>query len=253
MKLEIAQLHAGVDGVPILNGVNLLLQNSTLNVLMGQNGSGKSTVANIIMGNPIYEVTSGSVTLEDTVDLLALEPNERAKKGLFMTFQYPVEIPGLTVGKFLYRAYKALYDMPPSGFSSLIKQELKLLQMSDDFINRPLNEGFSGGEKKRMEILQMRVLKPSFVILDEIDSGLDIDAIKHISHGFNLMFEENKNFTALVVTHYRRIVEHLERFDTLSIMHGGKIVKQGDKALLDRLEEEGYAWIHEDPELHHES
>lgn len=242
MNIIIKNLHASIEGKKILNGVDMQLQEGKLTILMGPNGSGKSTVSNVIMGNPNYEVTEGSVAV-DGEEILEMEPNERARKGLFMSFQYPVEVPGVTVGRFLRRAYEALHGEAPAGFVSILREEMNILGMNHEFINRYLNEGFSGGEKKRMEILQMRVLKPSFCILDEVDSGLDIDAIKIIAKGINLMRTENPKFSMLVVTHYRRIVDHLDSPDVLYVMHQGKIIRTGGMEVLQKLEDEGYGWL----------
>lgn len=242
MNIHIADLHASIENKKILNGVTMNVEAGKLTILMGPNGSGKSTVSNVIMGNPNYEVNGGDITV-DNESILELEPHERAKKGIFMSFQYPVEVPGITVGRFLRRAYEALHGEVPSGFVSLLRKEMDILGMNHSFINRYLNEGFSGGEKKRMEILQMRVLKPSFAILDEVDSGLDIDAIKVIAQGINAMREAHKSFSILVVTHYKRIVEHLTNPDVLYVMHEGKIVATGDMETLDKLEEQGYGWL----------
>ncbi len=242
MNIQISDLHASIEDKKILNGVSMNLETGKLTVLMGPNGSGKSTVSNVIMGNPNYEVGGGDIVVNNE-SILELEPHERAKKGLFMSFQYPVEVPGITVGRFLRRAYEALHETVPAGFVSLLRKEMDILGIDHSFINRYLNEGFSGGEKKRMEILQMRVLKPSFAILDEVDSGLDIDAIKVIARGINAMREENQSFSVLVVTHYKRIIDHLTEPDVLYVMHEGKVVATGGMDTLDKLEAQGYGWL----------
>lgn len=245
MNIEIRNLRAGVEDIEILKGVDLSLKQGTLNILMGPNGSGKSTISNVIMGNPNYLVSEGSIEV-DGEDIIELETHERALLGLFMSFQDPVEVTGITVGRFLRRAYEVLHKEVPAGFVKILRAEVEKLNMSQSFINRYLNEGFSGGEKKRMELLQARVLKPKFVILDEIDSGLDIDAIKLIGKAINDMRKENPDMTILVVTHYRRIVDHLENPNVVHIMSKGEIVQSGDMHLLDKLENEGYGWLHEE-------
>lgn len=242
MKIELKKLYAGIEDIEILKGVDLTLEAGTLNVLMGPNGSGKSTVANVIMGNPNYECTSGEITI-DGENLLELESYERAQKGVFMSFQDPVEITGISVGRFLRRAYEVLHKEVPTGFVKILREEVNRLGMDEGFINRYLNEGFSGGEKKRMELLQARILRPQFVILDEVDSGLDIDAIRLIAKGINDMRKDNPSMTILVVTHYKRIVDHLENLDKVFVMNKGKIVKDGALELLDKLENEGYGWV----------
>ncbi len=245
MNIEIKNIHAYVEDKEILNGVSMALGTGTLSVLMGPNGSGKSTLANVIMGNPDYEVRSGEIIVNND-NILELEPHERAKKGIFMSFQHPVEIPGLTVGRFLRRAYEAIHGDVPVGFVAKLRKELDVLGMSHDFINRYLNEGFSGGEKKRMEILQMSVLEPKFALLDEIDSGLDIDAIRIIADGINRMRRENPHFSVLVITHYKRVIECLEDPSEIYVMNKGQIVEKGSLELLDKLEKKGYGWLVED-------
>lgn len=245
MKIEINNLQVGVEGTKILCGVNLTIESGTLNVLMGPNGSGKSTVANVIMGNPNFEVFDGSI-LVDGKDITELKSYERARLGLLMSFQDPVEVTGVTVGRFLRRAYEVLHGEVPTGFVKILREEVARLKMDQNFINRYLNEGFSGGEKKRVELLQMRVLKPKFVILDEIDSGLDIDAIRIIGKGINDMRKENPSISIMVVTHYRRIVDHLDNPHSLYVMNKGQVVQSGNIGLLDKLEEEGYGWLHDE-------
>ncbi len=242
MVLEIKDLKAKIDDKPILNGINLRLDTGQIHALMGPNGSGKSTLANVLMGHPKYEVTGGQVLL-DGEDLLEMGIDERSKRGLFLAFQYPVEIPGVTVGKFLKRATElraAGGKMDVSKYIKELRESMDFMEMDQQFINRYLNEGFSGGEKKRMEILQMLVLKPAFAVLDETDSGLDIDALKIVSKGVNKL--RSDNFGALIITHYQRILDHIKP-DYVHIMYKGKIVTSGDKELVETLEERGYDWV----------
>ena len=242
MVLEIKELKAKIDDKPILNGINLRLDTGQIHALMGPNGSGKSTLANVLMGHPKYEVTGGQVLL-DGEDLLEMGIDERSRRGLFLAFQYPVEIPGVTVGKFLKRATElraADGKMDVSKYIKELRESMDFMEMDQQFINRYLNEGFSGGEKKRMEILQMLVLKPAFAVLDETDSGLDIDALKIVSKGVNKL--RSDNFGALIITHYQRILDHIKP-DYVHIMYKGKIVTSGDKELVETLEERGYDWV----------
>ncbi len=241
MKIEINNLKAQIEHNIILQGVNLSMQSGEVHALMGPNGSGKSTLSNVIMGHPHYEVTKGEVTL-DGEDILALESDERAHRGLFMAFQYPVEIPGVTVGRFLRRAVEIRFgsgQIKTKQFIADLREMMDFMQIDRQFINRYLNEGFSGGEKKRMEILQMLMLKPAFAILDETDSGLDIDALRIVANGVNRM--RGSNFGALIITHYQRILNYITP-DFVHVMYQGKIVKSGGVELVATLEKQGYDW-----------
>ncbi len=259
MKLEIKNLHARIEGQEILKGINLTIQTGEMHAIMGPNGSGKSTLSNVIMGHPSYQVTDGTITL-DGRDVLAMPTHERALNGLFMAFQYPVEIPGITVGRFLKRAVEVRQEWrdakagiapapgadgkkaPPkaSGFVKNLRENMTFMEMDQQFINRYLNEGFSGGEKKRMEVLQMLMLKPSFAILDETDSGLDIDALKIVSKGVNKLV--GPDFGAIVITHYQRLLNHIVP-DQVHILYKGRIVQSGGTELVQILEAEGYDWV----------
>jgi Fe-S cluster assembly ATP-binding protein len=245
MKIEIDGLTAKIDGKQILNGINLELRSGEIHALMGPNGSGKSTLSNVIMGHPSYEVTGGEIRV-DGKNILEMEVDERARLGLFMAFQYPVEIPGVTVGRFLKRASEIRFadgEVKTRSFVKELRAGMKFLEMDQQFINRYLNEGFSGGEKKRMEILQMLLLKPQFAVLDETDSGLDIDALQVVAKGVNEL--RGDAFGALIITHYQRILDHVHP-DTVHIMYQGRIVKSGDKALVATLESHGYDWVREE-------
>jgi Fe-S cluster assembly ATP-binding protein len=240
--VEIKNLQAQIDDKPILNGIDLVLETGQIHALMGPNGSGKSTLSNVIMGHPAYEVTGGEV-LVDGENILEMETDERARLGLFLAFQYPVEIPGVTVGRFMKRAAEIRFGEDGFQAKSFIKElrsNMNFLEMDQQFINRYLNEGFSGGEKKRMEILQMMMLKPSFAVLDETDSGLDIDALKVVAKGVNHL--RGSEFGALIITHYQRILEHVKP-DHVHIMYRGRIVQSGDSDLAHTLEAEGYDWV----------
>ncbi len=244
MTIEIRNLHAHIGDTPILKGIDLELASGSIHALMGPNGSGKSTLSNIIFGNPSYSVSDGEIIV-DGVNILELAPHERARMGLFLAFQYPVEIPGLTVGRFLKRAVEIRREA--MGSSITAKEYLKELRAGMDFldidkqfINRYLNQGFSGGEKKRMEILQMMLLQPEFAVLDETDSGLDIDALQIVSKGVNSLRENGLG--ALVITHYQRILDYI-RPDFVHIMYKGRIVTSGGKDLVGVLEEKGYDWV----------
>ena len=245
MKLEIKDLYAKVEDKEILRGLNLTVNTAEIHAVMGPNGAGKSTLSHVIMGNPRYEVTSGQILL-DGDDLLEMEVDERARRGLFMAFQYPVEIPGITVGRFLKRATelqaRSDSDQKPKSFVKTLRETMAFLDIDQQFINRYLNEGFSGGEKKRMEILQMLILKPAFGILDETDSGLDIDALQVVAKGVNHL--RSGAFGAIIITHYQRILNHIEP-DYVHILYQGRIVQSGTKELVHTLEEKGYNWIRE--------
>jgi Fe-S cluster assembly ATP-binding protein len=245
-KLEIRGLEARIGDKQILRGVDLTLETGQVHALMGPNGSGKSTLANVLMGHPAYTVTGGSVLL-DGEEILGLKSNERAERGLFLAFQYPVEVPGVTVGKFLKRSAErrgglAKASGSVSAFIKELRKNMDVLSMSQDFINRSLNHGFSGGEKKRMEVVQMLTLRPSFAVLDETDSGLDIDALRIVAQGVSTL--RGPDFAALVITHYQRILEHLEP-DVVHIMYQGRIVSSGGREIVTALEAKGYDWVKE--------
>lgn len=246
MKLEIKNLHVEVEGKEILKGIDLTLETGEIHAIMGPNGSGKSTLANALAGHPAYQVTQGEVLLNGE-DFLALEPHERALAGLFLSFQYPMEIPGLTVGKFLKRAAEIRLAkeerLQVGAYLKEIRETLDFLEMDQQFINRYLNEGFSGGEKKRMEMAQMLLFKPSFAILDETDSGLDIDALKLVAQGINKL--KGPNFGGLVITHYQRILDHIQP-QKVHILYNGKIIQSGGNELVTQLEEQGYDWLKEE-------
>jgi Fe-S cluster assembly ATP-binding protein len=244
--LKIEGLSANIEGKPILKGVDLVMKTGEVHALMGPNGHGKSTLANILMGHPKYTVTGGRITL-DGEDVLAMDVPERSKAGLFLAFQYPVEIPGVTVGKFLKRAaeiHLAVHGekLNVTKFIKQAREDMTFLEMDQNFINRYLNEGFSGGEKKRMEILQLLTLKPSFALFDETDSGLDIDALKVVSKGINRL--RGENFGALIITHYQRILNYVNP-DKVHIFYQGKIVVSGGNELVEALEARGYDWVKE--------
>ena len=243
-KLKISDLRAGIEGKGILEGLDLEIGTGEIHALMGPNGSGKSTLANVLMGHPSYQVTGGTVSL-DGADYLALSPSERALLGVYLAFQYPVEIPGVTVGKFLKRAIEL--RVPKGGLNvgayiKRLREAMDFMEMDQAFINRYLNQGFSGGEKKRMEVLQMLMLEPSFAIMDETDSGLDIDALKVVAKGVNRM--RGEGFGALIITHYRRILEQIVP-DRVHVMYKGRIVLSGGTELIEELEHKGYDWVAE--------
>ncbi|HRL10681.1 MAG TPA: Fe-S cluster assembly ATPase SufC [Aggregatilineales bacterium] len=249
--LEIRNLHARVEGEDreILRGVNLTVRQGETHALMGPNGSGKSTLANVLMGNPVYEVTDGEV-LFNGGNLLEMEPDERSRMGMFLAFQYPVAIPGVTLANFLRHAINArmkAVDPETKGISTrdfikLMKDKMNYLSMDHSFAGRYLNEGFSGGEKKRAEILQMAVLEPSIAILDETDSGLDIDALRIVAEGVNSLV--GPNMGALVITHYQRLLNYIKP-QNVHIMFEGRIVEHGGPDLALKLEELGYDWVRE--------
>ena len=244
MTLEIKDLHVEIEGKEILKGVNLKLEKGKVHALMGPNGSGKSTLANVIMGHPKYKVTKGQI-LFDGEDITEMSATDRARKGLFLSFQYPSEVSGVSISTFLRAALNNLREEKISvlDFRELLKEKLDSLKIEESFAERYLNEGFSGGEKKKSEILQLAVLNPKVAILDETDSGLDIDALKAVSDGINKVMDSEK--IVLIITHYKRILEHI-RPDKLSILINGKIALEGDSSLVDQLEEKGYGWIEED-------
>lgn len=242
--LEIKDLYVEIDGKEILKGVNLKLDEGKVNVLMGPNGSGKSTLAHVIAGHPGYKITKGEIIF-DGLDITNLKPNERAKKGIFLSFQHPIEVSGVTIYNFLKSALNSLNEKKISvvEFREILKEKAEILGIDDFFLGRYLNGGFSGGEKKKGEILQLLTLNPKFAILDETDSGLDIDSLKLVSKGINNYIDEDKG--VLIITHYKRILEHIKP-DNVFIMVDGRIVSQGNGDLVDKLEEVGYGWVVEE-------
>jgi Fe-S cluster assembly ATP-binding protein len=243
--LVIKNLHASVDGNEILKGIDLTINAGEVHAIMGPNGSGKSTLAKVLAGHPSYEVTAGEVTYQGK-NLLELAPDERARAGVFLAFQYPVEVPGVSNAQFLRLAYNEKMkhlgeeELDPLEFKDLLKERAKIVEMDASFMNRSVNEGFSGGEKKRNEILQMAVLEPKLAVLDETDSGLDIDALRIVSGGVNKL--KNANNGIILVTHYQRLLNYIVP-DYVHVLAGGRIVKEGGKELALELEEKGYDWI----------
>jgi len=247
--LEIKNLHARVKGgeVEILKGVDLTVGRGEMHALMGPNGSGKSTLAKVIAGHPGYEVTDGELIFGGD-DLLELEPDERSRAGIFLAFQYPSEIPGVSIANFLRTALNTRRagddEVDVFEFQDLLKEKLELLKMDDSFASRYVNDGFSGGEKKRNEILQMAILRPALGVLDETDSGLDIDALKIVSSGVNRLSEEDPELGVLLITHYKRILNYIQP-DFVHVMIDGMIAESGGSELADKLEAHGYDWLHE--------
>ena len=245
--LTIENLHAQVEGKQILNGIDLDVKSGEIHAIMGPNGSGKSTLSSVIAGHQDYEVNQGTMLLEGE-DLTDLSPEERAHKGIFLSFQYPVEIPGVSVTNFIKTAInasrkaKGLEDMPANLMLKKIREKSSLLEIDSRFLSRSLNEGFSGGEKKRNEIFQMAMMEPKLSILDETDSGLDIDALKIVANGVNKL--RSKDNAIIVITHYQRLLEYIVP-DFVHVLFDGKIVKSGTKDLAIELEEKGYDWIKE--------
>jgi len=243
--LEIKKLHANVAGEEILKGLSLNVNPGEVHAIMGPNGSGKSTLAQVIAGRENYVVTKGQVLYEGK-DLLAMVPEDRARQGVFLGFQYPIEIPGVGNVYFLkaalnaVRKHRGLEEVDAMEFLALVKEKMKLLDIEEGFLTRSVNEGFSGGEKKRNEILQMAILDPKLAILDEIDSGLDIDALKIVSKGVNAL--RSKDRAIVLVTHYQRLLDYIVP-DFVHVLHEGRIVKSGDKSLALELEKKGYGWI----------
>jgi|TARA_Y100001949_G_scaffold173469_1_gene179084 Fe-S cluster assembly ATP-binding protein len=243
--LHIKDLYAAVDNKKILEGLNLSVNVGEVHAIMGPNGSGKSTLANILAGKEGYNVTQGSVSYENE-NLLELSPEERARKGVFLAFQYPVEIPGVNNIYLLKAALNAIRkhrgepELDAMEFMNLVKEKTKLVQMNEDLLSRSVNEGFSGGEKKRNEIFQMAILEPKLAILDETDSGLDIDALKIVAEGVNSLINENRAF--ILVTHYQRLLNYIKP-DHVHVLNKGKIIKSGGPELALKLEEKGYDWI----------
>ena len=243
--IEIKNLHARAEGKTILHGIGLTIQPGEVHAIMGPNGSGKSTLAQVLAGRDSFEVTKGEVLYKGK-DLLAMSPEERAHEGVFLAFQYPVEIPGVNNTYFLKAALNAIRkergedDLDAMDFLKLVRDKVKLVGLDEELINRPVNEGFSGGEKKRNEIFQMAVLEPTFAILDETDSGLDIDALKVVAGGVNAL--RNKERSMLVITHYQRLLNYIVP-DHVHVLFDGKIVRSGGKDLALKLEEKGYGWL----------
>ena len=243
--LKIKNLHAGIEDKEILKGIDLEIKPGEVHAIMGPNGSGKSTLSSVIAGNETYKVSEGDVIL-DGKSILELSPDERAHKGIFMSFQYPVEIPGVTTTNFIKTAINAkrksqgLDDLPAKDMLKMIREKAALLEMDRKFLSRSLNEGFSGGEKKRNEIFQMAMLEPKIAILDETDSGLDIDALKIVANGVNKL--KTKDNATIVITHYQRLLDYIVP-DFVHVLYNGKIVKSGGKELAHELEAKGYDWL----------
>jgi len=248
MLLEIKNLHASINGTEILKGINLSVNSGEVHAIMGPNGSGKSTLASVLAGREDYEVTSGEV-LYNGKNLLELSPEDRAREGVFLAFQYPVEIPGVSNTNLLktavneIRKYKGEEELDSMDFLLLLKEKSKLVELDQKFLSRAVNEGFSGGEKKRNEIFQMAVLNPMLAILDETDSGLDIDALRIVANGVNKL--KTKDNATIVVTHYQRLLDYIIP-DFVHVLYKGKIVKSGTKELAFELEEKGYDWVKSD-------
>lgn len=243
--LTVKDLFVKVEDKEILKGINLQVNAGEVHAIMGPNGSGKSTLANVIAGKDGYEVTSGEITL-DGKDIFDMLPEERAREGVFLAFQYPVEIPGVSNASFLktalneIRKHKGLEELDAMHFLKFMKEKMKMVGIDDKLINRPVNQGFSGGEKKRNEIFQLQMLQPKLAVLDETDSGLDIDALKIVSHGVNLF--RNKDNAVVVVTHYQRLLNYIVP-DFVHVLVNGRIVKSGGKELALELEDKGYDWV----------
>lgn len=245
MLLEVKDLRAGIDGKEILKGLNLQVRKGEVHAIMGPNGSGKSTLSKVLAGHPSYEVMSGEV-LYERKNLLELEPDERAREGVFMAFQYPVEVPGVSNSQFLRLAYNEKMkhlgeeELDPLEFNDYLKEKAKIVDMNPEFFKRSVNEGFSGGEKKRNEILQMAVLQPKLAVLDETDSGLDIDALRIVAEGVNKLRSDDN--AIILVTHYQRLLNFIVP-DMVHVLANGRIVKEGGKELALELEEKGYDWV----------
>ncbi|MDA9295741.1 Fe-S cluster assembly ATPase SufC [Burkholderiales bacterium] len=243
--LSVQELNASIDDTQILNGFDITVKAGEIHAIMGPNGSGKSTFSKVVAGHPSYTVGGGTLEFQGK-NLMDLEPDERAKLGIFLGFQYPVEVPGVTNGAFLRLAYNTVQiarggeELDPLEFDDYIQSKLKLLDMDAEFLERSLNEGFSGGEKKRNEILQMAILEPKLAILDETDSGLDIDALRVVANGVNTLHGDND--AVVLVTHYQRLLNYIEP-DFIHVVDGGRIIKTGDKSLAHELESRGYEWI----------
>ena len=248
--LSIKNLHASVEDLSILKGINLEVKPGEIHAIMGPNGSGKSTLASVLAGKEDYEVTEGEV-LFNNVDLLEMEPEDRAREGMFLAFQYPVEIPGVSINNFIKtamnekRKHFGQEDIKAVDFLKKIKEKMALLEINPKFLGRSLNQGFSGGEKKRNEVLQMAMLEPKLSVLDETDSGLDIDALKIVANGVNKL--KTKDNATIVITHYQRLLDYIVP-DFVHVLYNGRIVKSGDKSLAFELEKNGYDWIKEEVE-----
>ena len=242
--LKIEDLQVEIDGQEIVKGLNLEVGEGEIHAIMGPNGSGKSTLANVLMGHPRYEVTGGSITFQGE-DIFELEPDERAKLGMFLAFQYPSEVPGVSVANFLRTAVNSVREeeLSPMEMYRLLQEKMSIMQMDPKFAERYLNEGFSGGEKKRNEILQMLMLDPKLAIMDETDSGLDIDALQVVARGVNEL--RGPEFSAVIITHYQRILRYIEP-DHVHVMLDGRLVTSGGKELAEELEEKGYDWVRQE-------
>ena len=245
IMLEVKNLHATINGKEILKGINLVIKTGEVHAIMGPNGSGKSTLSAVLVGNPMYEVTQGEVTFNGK-DLLAMAPEDRAHEGLFLSFQYPVEIPGVSMTNFMRaainekRKYQALEPMSAGDFIKLMKEKRKVVELDSKLSNRSVNEGFSGGEKKRNEIFQMAMLEPTLSILDETDSGLDVDALRVVAEGVNKL--KRPDTSTIVITHYDRLLD-LIKPDIVHVLFNGRIVKTGGPELAKEIEDKGYDWI----------
>ncbi len=242
--LKIENLHVEIDGNEIVKGLDLEVGKGEIHAIMGPNGSGKSTLANVLMGHPRYELTEGSITFEGE-DVLELEADERAKLGMFLAFQYPSEVPGVSVANFLRTAVNSVREeeLSPMEMYRLLQEKMAVMQMDPKFAERYLNEGFSGGEKKRNEILQMLMLEPTLAIMDETDSGLDIDALQVVARGVNEL--RGPEFSAVIITHYQRILRYIQP-DRVHVMLDGRLVTSGGKELADELEDRGYDWVRQE-------
>ena len=243
--LEVKNLHANVNGKEILKGINLSVKAGEVHAIMGPNGSGKSTLSSVLVGNPAFEVTEGEVIFNGK-NLLDLSPEDRSREGIFLSFQYPVEIPGVSMVNFMraavneQRKYKGLPALTASEFLKLMREKRAIVELDNKLANRSVNEGFSGGEKKRNEIFQMAMLEPTFAILDETDSGLDVDALRIVADGFNKL--KTPQTSAMVITHYQRLLDYLKP-DTVHVLLGGRIVKTGGPELAQEIEKRGFDWI----------
>lgn len=246
--LEIKNLHATVSGKEILKGVNLTINDGEIHALMGTNGAGKSTLGNVIVGNPAYEVTDGSITFNGK-NLLDMNTEERARAGIFLSFQQPIEIPGVSMTNFMRAAVNARREylgkepLKSTDFLKIMREKRKLVEIDQKLMNRSVNEGFSGGERKRNEIFQMAMLEPTFCILDETDSGLDVDALRIVAEGFNKLRTEETS--AIVITHYQRLLDYIKP-DFVHVLIDGRIVKTGDACLAQKIEDNGFDWIKEE-------
>lgn len=247
--LEVKNLHVNIDDKEILKGLNLKVNAGEVHAIMGPNGSGKSTLSKVLAGHPSYTITQGDISYEVNFkmqDLTGLEPDERAKEGIFLAFQYPIEVPGVTNFTFLHTAFNSILEhqgsepMGEGDFREFVHQKMKLVQMKPEYLDRAVNVGFSGGEKKRNEILQMAVLAPRLALLDETDSGLDIDALRIVAEGVNKL--KNKSNAVVLVTHYQRLLDYIKP-DFVHVLAGGKIIETGDSSLALKLEEKGYDWL----------